>query len=187
MLKPGNRKWAVAILAAIMCSFIPAGGIEANGDNTDFTATVKGDGQTDVPVSYQLDSRLLVTASGPGSVTDGTLSVTNGIAEYSVGPGQAITLTLKPDDGSSIKKLTLNGKDVLSQVNENQISVKGRNMNQKLDVLFQNPSRNFLTTVKTGDVSVVLIYILFAALALSAGFILIRKKKKQKNRLKKRF
>lgn len=182
MFKPGTRKWAVAMFAAIMCSFIPAGGIEANGENTDFATTVKGNGEADVPVSYQLDTQLLVTANGPGSVTDGTLSVANGIAEYSLGEGQTITLTLKPDDGSSIKKVTLNGKDVSSKVKENQISVKGKNMNQKMDVYFQNSSQSFLNTVKTGDLSVILIYMLLVALTLGAGFFLIRKKKSLKNR-----
>lgn len=186
MFKPGNRKWAVAILAAIMCSFIPAGGIEANGENADFITNVKGNGQADVPVSYQLDSQLLVTASGPGSVTDGTLSVANGIAEYSVGAGQTITLTLKPDNGSSIKKVTLNGKNVSSQVKENQISVKGMDINQKMDVYFQNSSNSFLNTVKTGDASAALKYILFAALALGAGFFLLRRKRRLEKKLKKR-
>lgn len=64
------------------------------------------------------------------------------LSAVSAKPGESVILTLKPDEGSELDHVTVNGKDVTNQVKDGQLTVSNIKTDHSIHVTFTKPAAN---------------------------------------------
>lgn len=163
------------VLAVAICCFSFLGAISVN-------AEMKGN----VPVIYTKEESdiysLKVEAKGNGEVLCGEDVIRNNSKGYELAIDENMTLQLKPDSGSSVKKVTLNGESVSEKVKDSVLVVEGAEKDQTVSVEFETKSGSGMGIFgpKTGDFTTILPYVLLIIVA-AAVIILAYSNKRKRN------
>ena len=97
---------------------------------------------------------LTLVASIGGGITFNGATVSGSSQSFSVNEGASVSLTVSPDIGFELTKLTLNGNDVTSEVLNNKITISDISQNTTVEAIFTKKTYQ-LTIESTGGGQVV--------------------------------
>ncbi len=80
---------------------------------------------------------LSMKAAGNGSITYESTTWKNDTKTFTVNEGAYVTITMTPENGYRIKSVTVDGKDVTADVNNNLYTTSGINKNTTIEVEFE--------------------------------------------------
>ncbi len=91
---------------------------------------------------------LSIQSGSGGSVSYNGIAITNATKTYTVAEGASATITITPDSGYRLNKVTVNGTDVTSKVSNNQYTVGNITANTTVVVTFEQiPIPTYTLTV----------------------------------------
>lgn len=134
-----------------------------------------------VPQDYELKTfHMEVRIQGQGAVLDQGLTLKNPTF-FALHSDEKKQFVLQPAQGYEIADIQYDGEDITNLLQQQTLTVKGKDHDTKLIVTFckqsQNPRKD-TATVETGDSIATAGYL--SIIFLSAGFIIFVKKKKEK-------
>ena len=96
---------------------------------------------------------LSIQSGSGGSVSYNGITITNDTKTYTVAEGASATITITPDSGYRLSKVTVNGTDVTSKVSDNQHTVSNITANTTVSVTFEEipPATYTLSISATGN------------------------------------
>ena len=98
------------------------------------------------PDEYDLE----ITSEGNGYVAYGQMDLRNHTNIYEVEKNKSTIIYFSPDEGYQIKELTLNGKDVTNDINENSFTIDNMSSDMTLKIVFEAiPPKNYTLTIKS--------------------------------------
>ena len=153
-------------------SFTPDAGYRIKSvkvDNTDVTANVANNHYTASNISDNITLEvefeaippmiyaLNIIAQGSGSVRYDDSVIRNQSRQFSITEGDALTLTLEPDNGYRVEMVKLNGNDVTGELSNNQLTMNSVSSDMSVEVTFGEipPTTYSLTIRSTGEGSAV--------------------------------
>ena len=103
-----------------------------------------------IPVTYYT---LSIQSGSGGSVSYNGITITNDTKTYTVAEGVSATITITPDSGYRLSKVTVNETDVTSKVSDNQYTVSNITANTTVSVTFEEipPVTYTLSISATGN------------------------------------
>lgn len=131
-----------------------------------------------VPVTYIKEVSdaysFSVRVSGAGSLEIENDTLRNEEKNYLLAVDEAKTIQFQSDRNSSIKKVTLNDKDVTQEIKDNRFIVAGKEAQQTLAVEFQNKT----SLPVTGDSTTKTLFIVLLLLSFGViAYLYVRRKK----------
>lgn len=175
-----TRIFGILFLALTVCSLFFSGMTFVNAETT---------GR--VPVTYTKDKsnayKLSVDVEGPGELVYQDDVLKNEQRNYLLPIDESISFEIKADKAAKIKTIELNGENVISQMVDGTITVKGQQKQQRLSVEFvkiSGSTGNIIDNIpKTGDMARLGVYMSLLIISLAVGSFLYLKKKMKSMKL----
>lgn len=142
---------------------------------------VKGNGIT-LPVTYVKKVSdaypLLIHVTGNVTLSVGNDKLKNGTGKYLLPIDESITITLQPVRGSTLKAIVLNDVNVMDQVENQRLVVKGKEASQSLVVEFQDSIHRNVPNTGDGTKRTMYWILLIASIG-SSSYVYSKRKKKE--------
>lgn len=151
------------------------------------TATIGYSAQGKFDVSYisngteeSVQYELSVKVVGNGTLYDGDAAIKLETSVYQLAIDGSKSFRVKPDDGNTIKSITLNGKDIATTLKGDVIKIEGQTYAQALVVTFQSKQTGSKDTGNVNTADMTRKGILLLSVLGTGSMILFMTKKKKK-------
>ena len=157
-----TKLFTVSEGASVMLTFTPNTGYylsKLTVGGTDVTSKVSNNSYTISSISANtnvvatfsvITYTLSIQATGSGTVTYGSNTISNTTRNYSVNYGSSTTLTFTPNDGYYLSKLTVGGTDVTSKVSNNSYTLNNITQDTSVVATFAEiPITNYTLSIQS--------------------------------------
>lgn len=140
-----KQKSKLSIIVSIMLLFFLVSFLGMSTAMAEHTGNVQVTYTSNENLAYPL----LVDVNGKGELSNGAEILRNRQGRYLLVVGDTVVFEIKPDKGVCVSSVKLNGEEIVSEVKNNQIVVKGAEKKQVLSVNF-GAAENMTENPRTG-------------------------------------